>query len=535
MVATAKTALVLSLILLPTLAAADDARSGRRRAAAGDAEYKSGDFQKALSDFEEAYRILNEPALYFHIANCHRSLNHTEEAIRYYSMYLEEVPTAANAKAVRKIIAELKSRTGTPAPGPKPAGGAAAGPTAPAAGTPPPTETSPGSSWAPAPTPAATPARAAPSPAPVTPPPASANRVPPPPPPPPAVPPPAPSTAAKPSSPEGDPFLPSLAVVGVFASDKDDADAAGKLGALLADMAGWSGHFADVIRPDAAAKSLGNQYAGAVNCGNDASCYGPLHATLGSDRLVVGTLSREGISYQLRIVLYDSGLRSTDSVDVESVSLNTDEIAVLLPDPYNGLLERGAGRRAKLSVAAESSGGRVKLSGIDIGAVPITKYVVAGTYTVRVERPDSEPYEEEVTLQPDDQHVVEAVLKKSSGAAAAVTKSASSGPPAILYHPGLYTAVAGAAAVGVGIYCGVTAKSLEAKGAVGSDGIRGITPVQAAAARIDALLANIFIAAGAAVIVGSGIWIVVSPSKANSSMAPGRDSATALVGYSRAF
>ncbi len=315
-----------------------------------------------------------------------------------------------------------------------------------------------------------------------------------------------------PTSETPDPFLPTIAIAGVLPQDPQDAEAAQKLAQLLADQAQWSGDYKAVMRPAEVKKKLGASFDALGTCANDASCYGAPAKAVDADRMVVGTLAREGISYRLTVTLYDRGLRSVKNVEVESVTLSTDEIAVMLPDPYNKLLEEGATRRGKLSIVTEVLKAKVLLGGEPVGFAPMTIYVAPGPYEIRVERDGYHPFEDEIVVQPGETKTIEAVLPRkpvAPAAAVAKAKPKSAALPPLLSHPGLYTAVAGVAAIAVGVYFGTVAKGIEAR-AEDRDGVRAITRSEAVEARSAALRANLLVGAGALFAAGGAAWIVVT-------------------------
>jgi hypothetical protein len=73
-------------------------------------------YDKAIEEFEAAYRDSGDPAYLYNLGQSHRLAGHTEQAIRNYELYLEKVPQAPNRPDIEKRIAELK-----PAAAPAPA------------------------------------------------------------------------------------------------------------------------------------------------------------------------------------------------------------------------------------------------------------------------------------------------------------------------------------------------------------------------------------------------------------------------------
>lgn len=105
-------AIALSLALLaPTVAEAvtkrDRARAKRvaRRAAK---DFKAKRYQRALRGFEQAYELVELPALRYNIGQCHLLLGHYDDAIVSFERFLEEAPKTPYAADVRKLIAEAE-------------------------------------------------------------------------------------------------------------------------------------------------------------------------------------------------------------------------------------------------------------------------------------------------------------------------------------------------------------------------------------------------------------------------------------------
>jgi len=80
--------------------------------------YDLAEYEGALREFKEAYRAVEDPAFLFNIAQCHRKLGHTQDAITFYKNYLRRAPHAANRAEVERRIAELeRAPAGPPPPG----------------------------------------------------------------------------------------------------------------------------------------------------------------------------------------------------------------------------------------------------------------------------------------------------------------------------------------------------------------------------------------------------------------------------------
>ncbi len=84
------------------------------------ADYKAGNYEKALAETEEAYKQDPRPGLVYNLAQCHRALQHWERAEFFYRDYLEQVPKAPNRSALTKLIEEMAALHLAEKAGPRP-------------------------------------------------------------------------------------------------------------------------------------------------------------------------------------------------------------------------------------------------------------------------------------------------------------------------------------------------------------------------------------------------------------------------------
>jgi tetratricopeptide (TPR) repeat protein len=100
-------------------AAAPD--QGRAAFAEGQKLFVAGDFREALTWFKNGYMQTQDPAFLLNIAQCHRSLGESQEALMMFRLYLKSSPEGLNpqARAVASTaIKELESGTASTKPGP---------------------------------------------------------------------------------------------------------------------------------------------------------------------------------------------------------------------------------------------------------------------------------------------------------------------------------------------------------------------------------------------------------------------------------
>jgi tetratricopeptide (TPR) repeat protein len=84
----------------------EESRKARARVAyeAGKTHYTVGEFEEALADFTEAYKLRPAPLLLFNLAQCQRQLKNHERATFFLEGYLRDAPTE---DANREVAAEL--------------------------------------------------------------------------------------------------------------------------------------------------------------------------------------------------------------------------------------------------------------------------------------------------------------------------------------------------------------------------------------------------------------------------------------------
>src|SRR5213080_2085242 len=87
-------ALLLMLLDLPARAAASDDEAARVHFLSGQAYYDQANYDDALREFAEAYRISQKPALLYNLALCHERLDHYAEAVDALKAYLQKTPEA---------------------------------------------------------------------------------------------------------------------------------------------------------------------------------------------------------------------------------------------------------------------------------------------------------------------------------------------------------------------------------------------------------------------------------------------------------
>jgi tetratricopeptide (TPR) repeat protein len=89
--------------------------------ASGNKHFELAEYDAAIADFKEAFRVSDAPNYLFNIAQAYRLKKDCRSAATFYKTYLRRVPDAPNAAKVRDRIAEMDTCAATqPAPPPTP-------------------------------------------------------------------------------------------------------------------------------------------------------------------------------------------------------------------------------------------------------------------------------------------------------------------------------------------------------------------------------------------------------------------------------
>jgi len=94
---------------IPAFAQTEDSTAAKVRYESGVKHFDLAEYEPALADFKEAYRQKSDPVFLYNIAQCHRKLGHTDDAITFYQNYLRRAPDARNRAEVERRLAELET------------------------------------------------------------------------------------------------------------------------------------------------------------------------------------------------------------------------------------------------------------------------------------------------------------------------------------------------------------------------------------------------------------------------------------------
>jgi hypothetical protein len=87
----------------------DDKVLAKQHYESGARHFDLSEWDQALVEFKEAYRLKPDPTFLYNIAQCHRRLGHVGEALTFYKTYLRRAPDAPNREEVERRIQELES------------------------------------------------------------------------------------------------------------------------------------------------------------------------------------------------------------------------------------------------------------------------------------------------------------------------------------------------------------------------------------------------------------------------------------------
>jgi len=95
-------------LLVAGVAHADDRGTAREHFLKGSRAFDLGTYDEAIAEYGAAYRLKEDPALLYNIAQAHRLGGHTAEALRFYRVFLSRMPAAPNRVEVDAKIRDLQ-------------------------------------------------------------------------------------------------------------------------------------------------------------------------------------------------------------------------------------------------------------------------------------------------------------------------------------------------------------------------------------------------------------------------------------------
>jgi tetratricopeptide (TPR) repeat protein len=82
----------------------------------GERLYRIAEYEAALTEFKAGFVMLGDPVFIYNIAQCHRQLGRTTEAIDFYERYLRASPEAGNRAEVERRLRDLRASQATASP-----------------------------------------------------------------------------------------------------------------------------------------------------------------------------------------------------------------------------------------------------------------------------------------------------------------------------------------------------------------------------------------------------------------------------------
>ncbi len=102
------TSLAVVAILAGSLSADEDPTARARQLFdSGRRHYDLAEYEAALDDFKEGYRLRDDPVFLYNIGLCHRLLGHKPEALRFFKNYLSRQPDAPNHADIERRVQAL--------------------------------------------------------------------------------------------------------------------------------------------------------------------------------------------------------------------------------------------------------------------------------------------------------------------------------------------------------------------------------------------------------------------------------------------
>ncbi len=320
-------------------------------------------------------------------------------------------------------------------------------------------------------------------------------------------------------------FRPTLGVISVKAADAEEVSAsrARQLEAELLKQLGQGDLFQTVTEPSAMRTQLGAEFA-AVDACVDYACFEAAARKLKVNRLVRLTVQKHNVGSMVTMYGYDPGFNEVLVVSQESGEKA--EKAFLgvagktqaqkdreFMKKLNGFLVQVQKTlsipNGKIIVENDPSA-VVMVDGVESGIGSMEVIAPRGNRTVKVTSPGYKPFEQSVTVQPTQAATVRVALVALPLEPVVVVKREKPEGGGFFTRPGLYLAVLGAAAVGVGIYFGQTAQAVKTRVEAGGDPVT-VTRAEAKNAPTNALLANVLVGTGAAVFAGGVTWVILTP------------------------
>jgi len=101
-------AVVVVVACAASTARADERSEARDHYVKGTKAFDLGAYDEAINEYSQAYRLHDDPALLYNIAQAHRLAGHSADALRFYRMFLVRSPNSPIRGEVEQKITELQ-------------------------------------------------------------------------------------------------------------------------------------------------------------------------------------------------------------------------------------------------------------------------------------------------------------------------------------------------------------------------------------------------------------------------------------------
>ncbi|MDP2275007.1 MAG: PEGA domain-containing protein [Archangium sp.] len=315
-------------------------------------------------------------------------------------------------------------------------------------------------------------------------------------------------------------FQPTLALLEVVAAGGDEVSAgrARQLEAELLETLSKSGQFQTVLSSAEVKTQLG---ALPASCA-ELACFKAAREKLKVHRVARFTVQRAGAGSLVTMVGFDPSAPelarfSFDSAERAEKAFmgvagrtqaqrDRDFLRKVLPG-LRPALRKLSTANGKLIIDNRDPAVTVLVDGVPVGTGRVETAAQRGPRTVSIGGSTYQPFSQTVDVKPLETARVEVRLV-ARPLERVVAQGSSSVP--LGGRPGLYLAIAGAIAAGVGVGLGVSTQGVQQRIDAGGRPV-AVTRAEALDASTHAVLANVLVAGGAALAVGGITWVLLTP------------------------
>ncbi len=319
---------------------------------------------------------------------------------------------------------------------------------------------------------------------------------------------------------------PSIAVLSVIAGDAEESSLgrARQLESEVLKQLVQSDEFQTVIEPATVAKTIGDGASAAVQKCVDYACFDGAIKALKANRAVRFVVTRQGAGSVVTVFGFDPAVTavlqtSQDSQEKaeksflgfagKSQAQKDREFLKKLAPFIKDVLGKLATANGKIAIDNNEQSAVSQVDGVEVGTGTLEVVVQRGTHTVKVLADGFLPFEQTVTVEALKTVPVKVSLVAKPVEIKQVAK-VEQPTDTIFTRPGLYVAAGGVVAAAVGVVLGQSASSVTTRIKAGGDPL-AVTRAEAKAAQTNAILADVLVGVGAALVAGGVTWVVLTP------------------------